>query len=349
LSGPVQRLGQRPTRARRVGTGIVGLTVSGIAIAVLVTNIDIGETAETLSQTNLWFVAATMLLVPAQVLLRTLRWRLLLPPKADGHRPSVGRVMPVLLVGYLGNLILPGRLGEPARAYLLARREQLGFAVVLGSVLLERVIDLASLAVVGVWAALQSGAPEWLVRGMTIVAVIGFALIVVLVASGISRSVRLMARLLGTRAVRLRAATDQAIKFGEGANGGGWGPLAGALVLSTITWFFVAGTYWLSAQALGIDIRISASMLVAAVATLGTAIPSAPANIGTYEAATVIVLTALGVPAHEALAMALLTHAIVTVPFAIMGAVAVTQLSISLVDVADEATAALPAPTPESP
>jgi len=333
------------SRARRVGTGLLGLLVSAVAIAVLVTVIDVQQTAETLGQTNLWLVAATLLLVPGQIILRTLRWRLLLPLRPDGQRPTVARVMPVLLVGYLGNLILPARLGEPARAYLLARREQIGFARVLGSVLLERVIDLASLAFVAVFAALQSGAPEWIVRGMVIVAAVGFALVAILVASGIARTVAILARLLGTRALRVRAAITHATHFGEGANGGGWGPLAIAVVLSTVTWAFVAGTYWLSAQALGIDIRISASMLVAAVATLGTAIPSAPANIGTYEVATVVVLTALGVPSHEALAMALLTHAIVTVPFAITGAAAVAHLSVSLADVAEEASAALPPPS----
>lgn len=335
----------RAGRARRVGTGLVGLAVSAAAVAVLVTVIDIRGTAETLARTNLWLVAATLLLVPGQIILRTLRWRLLLPLRPDGERPTIGRVMPVLLVGYLANLILPARLGEAARAYLLARREQIGFARVLGSVLLERVIDLASLALVAVLAALQSGAPEWIVRGMIIVAVVGFALVALLAASGIARTVAVLARLLGTRADRMRAAIDHAINFGEGANGGGWGPLAVAVVFSTLTWAFVAGTYWLAAQSLGIDIRISASMLVAAVATLGTAIPSAPANIGTYEVATVVVLTALGVPAHEALAMALLTHAIVTVPFAITGAAAIAHLSISLSDVADEATAALPPPS----
>ena len=343
MSGP-----SRAGRARRVGTGLIGLLVSAAAIALLVTVIDVRQTAETLAGTNLWLVAATLLLVPGQIVLRTLRWRLLLPLRPDGQRPTIGRVMPVLLIGYLGNLILPARLGEPARAYLLARREQIGFPRVLGSVLLERVIDLASLALVAVAAALQSGAPEWIVRGMIIVAIVGFGLVALLVASGIARAVGVLARLLGTRAERMRAAINHAISFGEGANGGGWGPLTSAVLLSTVTWAFVAGTYWLAAQSLGIDIRISASMLVAAVATLGTAIPSAPANIGTYEVATVVVLTALGVPSHEALAMALLTHAIVTVPFAITGAAAVAHLSISLSDVAEEATAALPPSSAEA-
>jgi hypothetical protein len=337
------------TRARRVGTGLVGLLVSAAAVAVLATVIDIGATAETLGRTNLALVALTLLLVPGQIVLRTLRWRLLLPLRADGQRPEIQRVLPVLLAGYLGNLILPARLGEPARAYLMARREQLSFARVLGSVLLERVIDLASLAVVAVLAALVAGAPEWIVRGMIIVAVVGAVLVALLVASGIARVIRLLAGIFGTRAGRMRAAFNHAINFGEGANGGGWGSLALAVVLSTATWGFVAATYWLSARSLGLEISMSGAMLIAAVATLGTAIPSAPANIGTFEVATVVVATALGVPAAAALALALLAHAIVTVPFAITGAAAVAHLSISLADVAEEATAALPPPATSQP
>lgn len=330
-------------RTRRIGTGLIGFAVSAVAIVLLATAIDIGATAETLAETNLWLVAATLLLVPGQILLRTWRWQLLLPRRADGGRPPFGRVLPVLLAGYFANLVLPARLGEPVRAFLLARREDIGFARVLGSVLLERVIDLATLAVVAALAAVVAGAPQWILRGMILVAVIGFVLTVVLVASGISRTIRLLAGLFGTRAGRMRAALDHAVSFGEGANGGGWGQLGIAIVLSTATWFFVAATYWLTARAVGWEISMSGSMLVAAVATLGTAIPSAPANIGTYEVATVVVLTALGVPAHDALAMALLAHAIVTVPFAITGAAAVAHLSVSLTDVAAEATSALPA------
>lgn len=335
--------------ARRVGTGVVGIVVSAVAVAVLATVIDIGATAEALGRTNLALVAATLLLVPGQIVLRTLRWQLLLPVGPHGRRPTALRVLPVLLAGYFGNLILPARLGELARAYLLARREQLGFSRVLGSVLLERVIDLASLALVAIAAALVAGAPDWIVRGMAIIATVGFVLVAILVASGIPRTVRAIASLLGTRAERVRVAINHAVSFGEGANGGGWAPLALALVLSTATWFFVAATYWLAARALGLEISMSGSMLVAAVTTLGTAIPSAPANVGTFEAAAVLVLTALSVPAAEALALALLVHAIVTVPFAVTGAAAVAWMSISLSEVAEEASAAVPAGTTPSP
>jgi uncharacterized protein (TIRG00374 family) len=333
-------------RARRVGAGLIGFGVSAVAILVLVSVIDLRETAAVLARTDLRLVAATLLLVPAQILLRTLRWQLLLPVRSDGTRPSPLRVMPVLLAGYLGNLILPARLGELARAFLLARRERLGFSRVLGSVLLERVIDLASLALVAVAAALRAGAPDWMVRGMAVVAVIGFVVVAVLVASGIPRTVRAIAGVFGARAERMRAAITHAVSFGEGANGGGWRPLGLAIVLSTATWLFVAGTYWLVARALGFEISLSGSMLVAAVTTLGSAIPSAPANVGTFEAFAVLVLTALGISAPEALALAVLVHATVTVPFVFTGVAAVSAMSVSLSEVADEASAILPAAPP---
>ena len=66
-----------------------------------------------------------------------------------------------MLVGYLGNAVLPARLGEPMRAVIASRRERIGTTEALGSVLVERVIDIATLAVVGFVAALIVAGPAW--------------------------------------------------------------------------------------------------------------------------------------------------------------------------------------------
>jgi glycosyltransferase 2 family protein len=318
--------------------------VSALAIIGLASIIDLRATIETLGRTDLRWLAATLLMVPFQVLLRTARWRLLLPHRPDGERPSIQRVMPVLLAGYFGNLVLPARLGEPVRAYLAARREQLSFPRVLGSVLLERVIDLATLALVAFAAAWAAGAPTWMVRGTAIVALIGFGLAVVLLTSGIPRVLRTVTRVLGARIERVRGAIRVLVTFGEGAGGQGRGPLAAALGISTVTWAFVAGTYWLLGQALGLDLALAGALLIAAIATLGTAIPSAPAHIGTFEVAAVVGATAIGVAPDQALALALLAHAVTILPFAIAGAGTVAWMSISLRSIASEAAAALPEP-----
>ena len=333
-------MSERTNRSRRIGLGVIGVAISVISIAVLLTVVDVGRTAETLARTDLRWVAVTLFMVPAQIALRGARWALLLPRRSDGARASAARVIPPMLTGYFANLVLPARLGEPIRGYLVARRERLGLSRVLGSILLERVMDLATLAVVAVAAALVVGAPLWMTQGTFVIAAVGVLLAGVLAASGIARAARGLGRLLGTRIARVRGAVDVIVSFGEGAGGDGRGALILAVVLSTVTWGFVAATYWLLARSIGIEISWSGAMLVAAVATLGTAIPSAPAYIGTFEVAAVVAAGALGIGGDQALALALLAHAITTVPFALAGGAAVLWLSVSLDEVAEEAITA---------
>jgi len=330
-------------RGRRIGVWALGLVVSAAAIAVLATIIDVSATMRVLSRTDVGWLALTLLMVPAQIVLRSMRWRLLLPRRPDGQRPATFSVTLVMLAGYLANLILPARLGEPVRAYLLSRREGIGFARVLGSVLLERVIDLATLALVAVAAAIAIGAPEWLIRGTGVIGGIGVVLVLLLAGSAIPRAARLLGRLMGGR---VRALTGMLVHFGEGAGGGDRLSLTVAIGLSTLTWFFVAATFWLLGRALDLGIGPGGAMLIAAVTTLGTAIPSAPASIGTFELAAVVAAGALGIPGEQALALALLAHAVSTLPFVVAGVAAVGWMSISITEAASEATAAWPEAVP---
>jgi glycosyltransferase 2 family protein len=325
---------------RRAGIGAVGLLLSAGAVALLIAIVDLQATWQALRGTNLAWLAATLLMIPAQILLRSMRWRLLLPRRPDGHRASVLRVAPVLMAGYTGNLLLPARLGEPVRAYLVARREQLSFSPALGSVLLERVIDLASLSVIAFVAALLAGAPTWMVRGIGVVAIFGLVAVMLLVVLGIPTVVRMVERLLGARGRRFARPIRLLVSFGEGAGGEDRSVVSLAIGFSALTWVFVATGFWLVGQSLGLGLAPEAALLIAAVTVLGTAIPAAPGHIGTFEVAAVVSATALGVASSDALALALLAHAASTLPLAAAGAVAIAWMSISLRSVADEAGAA---------
>ena len=313
--------GRSRRRTASLRAGIVGLVVSAAAVALLVVLIDLEVTVQTLAGAEVVWLAATLLLAPAQVLLRSWRWQLILPAGASGHRPRVLRIAGALLVGQFANLVLPAKLGEPVRAYLVGIRERIPFARVLGSVLLERVIDLASLSL-----AAAAG--------------------VLLVASAIPRAMTIVARLLGHIGWMPRV-VGVVTTFGEGAGGDTRRSLALAVVLSTVTWFFVGATFWLVGRSLGLEIEPAAALLIATVTTLGTAIPSAPANIGTFEAAAVVAARALGIPGAEALALGIVAHVVSTVPFAVAGATAAAWMSLSVRSVADEAIDRLERDAPE--
>jgi uncharacterized protein (TIRG00374 family) len=333
-------------RRGRTRAAILGLVVSALAVVALVTFIDVDETVDALGTADLGWLALTILMVPAQIVLRSLRWQLLLPRDADGRRPRLGPIMASLLVGQFANLVLPARLGEAVRAYLVGRREQIAFPRVLGSVLLERVIDVATLALVAIGAAVLAGAPDWIVRGSEIVAIVGGVVVVLLAASAIPRGVRLMGRVVG-RIGGMPRLMAVATAFGEGAEGDSRRSLIGAVVVSTATWFFVGATFWMVGRSLDMSIDPAAAMLIAAVTSLGMAIPSAPANIGTWEAAAVVAATALGIGAPEALALGIAAHVVSTVPFAVIGGIAVAWMSLSLRSVASDAAATLGASLPE--
>lgn len=104
--------------------------------------------------------------------------------------------------------------------------------------------------------------------------------------------------------------------------------------ISLIAWMLDAASFWLAAQALGIDISFAAATLVAAITVLGTAIPSAPGYVGTFELAASSVAIALGVPPESAVAMAILAHAMMLLPPAIAGAVSLLIVGSTLGEVA---------------
>jgi uncharacterized membrane protein YbhN (UPF0104 family) len=96
--------------------------------------------------------------------------------------------------------------------------------------------------------------------------------------------------------------------------------VGGAVVASALAWLLDGTSFWLAAQAVGADLGYTGALLVSGVTVLGTAIPSAPGFVGTFELAATSVATALGVPAAPALAMAVVAHVMTLGPTAIAGA-----------------------------
>jgi uncharacterized membrane protein YbhN (UPF0104 family) len=224
-------------------------------------------------------------------------------------------------VGYLGNTLLPARLGELVRAYLVTVRENVSGAGALGSVVLERVLDVCTLAGIAFVGATVVAAPPWIVQTAAIAAGLGLVVLALLV-SGVLVSVGGLIRL-----ARLREAM---VSFGRSAGRQPRRVLVMAIALSCVAWGLDAMTFFLVGKSLALNVTYPAALLIGAVTVLGTAIPSAPAYIGTFELSAVAAAKALGLPGDEALAMALATHALTSVPMAVGGAISLAGMSLNL-------------------
>lgn len=309
--------------------------MSAAAILYVMQSVDLERAGAVLAGADWRWLLAAFGVVPALMALRGWRWQQILPV-ADGARPSVPRVLVPLLVGNLANLVLPARAGDPLRAYLLARRERMRFSGTLGSLALERAMDLATLAVIGLPAAVAANAVGWMVSGLALLAVGGMVLTALLVSPLVRHAVSAVAArpLISRRRVASRGA-GVVLSFSEGARGSGTRRVIGAIALSALTWVVVAIAIWLAARSLSISLDPAGAVVVAALTSLGTAIPSAPAAIGTYELAAVVAGHALGVGNAEALALGLVAHAVTTLPFVAAGGAALGLTSLGLGDIAN--------------
>ena len=322
---------------------LVGFLVSIAALWVVIHSVDLAASASVLAHANPVPHAAGLAVIATQVTLRALRWRLLLPPPPGGGLIKVRRIVPVLLVGYLGNAVLPARLGEPIRAYLVARRENLDAAEAFGSVVLERVVDTATLAVVAFLAAVAVNAPSWIVQATGLAAIAGTAVTGALVVIGPGRMVlftrRIVAHLpFATRSEPILKRLDD---FARGIDRPSRSSaIVIAALVSAACWTLDATTFWLVANSIGVEMSPAAALLIGAVTVLGTALPSAPGYVGTFELAAATTAQALGVAAAPALALALLAHVITVLPTAGAGAVSLVAMNARLGRLATDAAGA---------
>ena len=326
----------------RVG---IGLAISIFSIWFVLRDVDLGQAWAIIQTASPAWLLLGLLCLSADVLLRAVRWqRLILPIQRVRFLPILG----YLLVGYLANNVLPARLGELVRSHYLGDRERISRASTLGTVVVERIVDIAVLVAIAALAILVLN-----VRGVVASAIlVGLAvtgLLIVGLAVGIAANRLPGARRLIALIERWPSVADAARKLRDGlAVAGRPRTLGEALVLSVLAWGATVIAFAAIGQAIGLHLLIGEASLLAAGVALATAIPSGPGYLGTYELAAVKIAEALGRSSEQAFALALLAHATVLVLTSVTGAAAFLRLGwTSSVRELEDVVSGEPDPTPQ--
>ena len=270
-----------------------------------------------------WSLVATM----ATYLIRAIRWQGLLLPLG---RAGLANCFNATVIGFMVNFLAPGRLGEIARPYLLARREGFSASGALATILLERVLDLVTVVFfVAFWllAAPNRSRSEEIVSSLELGGVLGLGFAVVALASMFliarypepsTAVARWFFRVLPRR-LQVRAASFlETFRGGLGVMVHASG-LVKAFLMSVLLWLAICFSFWLSARALGVDFAIGDTFLVIGFLTVGVAVPT-PGAIGGYHYMCSLALTTLfGVEPSLAAAVALVAHAISFLPVTVLG------------------------------
>ncbi|MCX6031077.1 MAG: lysylphosphatidylglycerol synthase transmembrane domain-containing protein [Chloroflexi bacterium] len=295
----------------------VGLVLSGLSLWLTLRQINLDEAAVALRGAHLWFLAPAVITYFADLGFRAWRWRTLLRPV----KPlPVRSVYPVTVIGYMGNMLLPARLGEVVRAVVLMRRG-IGPSAALGSIATERILDgLTTIALLLVTSHFLPR-PAWLTAGLTVVTVIFVGALVVLALALAFRSqvMALLTRVLGR--FRWSAAPLRWIEHFLDGLAALRSPdlLLRAVAIGLIAWTCSALEYYWVFRAFDLPLGVAASYFAVAAIGLSTMIPAAPGYVGTFELAGVAVLTALGASPAGAFSAIVLMHLLQVVPVTVVG------------------------------
>jgi uncharacterized protein (TIRG00374 family) len=253
--------------------------------------------------------------------LRGLRWSMLM--RRTGTRLPVKDATEIIFISWLVNCLVPAKLGDLYRAYLLKINTPVSLSRTFGTVFIERVLDLFAIAVLGLaagYVSFRTGLPP----DVQAVFAVGVSFVVVL-ALGLL-TLRNFGRRLLIRLPLPHRVVELYDRFEEGVFGAV--PLSALPRLALLTGLIRATEavrLYLVVAAFGFaDVRlgISGAFFVALSGSLLTAVPLTPAGIGIVETGVVGLLTLVyNVGQTEALAITLVDRAISVLSIIILGSI----------------------------
>jgi hypothetical protein len=302
--------------------GAVGISISVVALVLATRGVDLQRTAEVIASASPAWIGLLIALVLGDVAARGLRWRALVRPiKAV----PFGRMFGYLLIGYLANNVLPARLGEFVRSWYLGEREEIGAARALGTVVVERVIDVVVVVLIGSMAILVLSARGAIASVALIGVPFAIALVVALALLVMADRVPILRRIVAwfERWPRIHAVIER-LRDGL-AVAGHPATIARAVGFSLVAWTFSVLSFAAAGRSIGVELSIGEAALISASVALAIAVPSGPAYLGTWELAAVAAASTFGVPAELAFALALIAHAAVVLVTSVGGAIALVR------------------------
>jgi uncharacterized protein (TIRG00374 family) len=285
-----------------------------------------------------WYLVPAVAFTFLSYFLRAIRWRILLAPVKPC---SLANLYPVTIIGYMANNILPARLGELVRAFLLAQREGIPKATSLASLVLDRVMDGFSVLVIILLAIVMLRLPEGMESvseafraGAAMISLFYLGVLVVLALLVWRRdwAEGLLARLVRPLPHRWAETVKGALaSFIAGVvvpkDGRGWLAL---LASSAVIWFTALIPIDLVLRAFGLSLPFTASLFIMVFLVVAVMVPATPGYLGTYHAACVYALMAFNVEKEQALGMAVVIHGLNFVPVILAGFYHLWRLDLSL-------------------
>jgi len=324
--------------------------ITGLALWFSLRDLDFRQVGGAIARAHLLTLLGIS--VPCYILnlwVRALRWRYLTDPVV---KASTGTLYRGQAVGFMANNVFPLRVGEVLRAWYVGREAGAPGAAILGTVIIERVIDAIVMiflvaVVLGLGGAKAAGIETRTVLFPLVTIALAPVAFVLVLRVAPKRTIELGSRVWNrvlpeALAERLTGFLHHLADGLRGLRGGA--PLAWIMFYSFILWGVISVIpFGATLYALHIDLGSHGRMLLASFALLmwvgaAVAIPSAPGFFGPYHAACWVALKPFGVPKEMAIALGTLAHGVFWLTTTAAGLLVLRTRKTALPDLEDVAS-----------
>ncbi len=306
-------LNDQMNKTRKWAGPVIGILLSLVFLWLALSNVKLNDVSAALANADYRLVLLAGVFTFGSYVFRTARWARLLQPHKQIPIP---RLLPVLVIGFALNNLLPARPGEFARAISLGQREGLSKTLGLATIVVERVVDGLTLIAILVVLSVAFELPGW---GRQ-VEVVSTAIFVVALAGLLfllwreQLATQILNRVIGLLPDR----------FADKLNGMFSSFILGLhslrsprdigtiFALSLGAWLCETTHYLLILSAFGlipdIRLRLLAAAFTMVIVNLSIAIPAAPGGVGPFEWAGSLALGVFGIASGSAVSAVLVAH-----------------------------------------
>jgi glycosyltransferase 2 family protein len=320
---------EKPERSRILL--ILGYGLATVCLIWVLHDFHIVRALHDMANANWKWVLVGMAFDVISYAVQAVRWKFLLSPFGKVH---LGKATRSVFSGLFANLILPLRPGEFLRSYLLSNSEGISIGRVLGSVGIERFIDLviatASLAFVSLFVEL----PRRFERTADVLGAVTLVLVTIVVVLVLYLELKVGGASephLGRRHLpgKVMSALLDLHAMGTAPS------FYAAVFMSLLMPFCQVLALWALTKSYGLQsqghpLSFMASVVVLLVINLGVSLPNAPANVGSYQLFCILGLGVFDVEKTAAIGFSFFAFIALTLPFVFLGFAALLSSGMSL-------------------
>jgi uncharacterized protein (TIRG00374 family) len=310
---------------------IVGILVSAAFVYFSLRGLEFNKLVEGMKGVNYGYLLPVILLTVLIAVLRSLRWGLIISPiKKLGQK----ELFPMSCIGFMGVVLIPMRMGEFVRPYLLRHKGHVSFSSGLATIFVERVFDVMTVLGIFLIVVLNSDLPPWLLRsGYTafvgFLGLFGFMLMLYfktdLTLKILRPALKVLPDGIGTRLEEMFHHFVDGFRVISSPS-----RLLGTLAYSVGVWLTAGLSIYILFYFQNFELSLLVAFVVLIVNIIGISLPTAPGMLGNFQYGIIVALMMFDITKDEAFLFSMVYYLISIGVITILGIASMPTLDISI-------------------